>query len=292
MKKLMLAVVMVGLGSLNASAELVSYYIGRDLRETIPTGPYAGLANPNYNRLTLLYAHTYELTPEINHYHSKSTYTYFGPNLGAATAVQPFNGTAAGEPRNYLPETAGGRIVLLPGSGVFAGQFVSGLTPGVEYADLRIKSVDSLAGFPDGSPENILWKSGGNQPVGRWAGSMAGSRITLVLVEASAGLVVADALGNTILSNPGDVYELGDGGVGLDFTPIFAANRLGQHYAVFKLVDSGTGNDGGPWGESGLFRYNMRAAVPEPGSLVLALGGLGTAGLLAGRRRRRVRVVR
>ncbi len=40
-----------------ARAALHSYYIGTDNLATFTTGTYSGLANPNFNRLTLLYQH-------------------------------------------------------------------------------------------------------------------------------------------------------------------------------------------------------------------------------------------
>ncbi|RYD47021.1 MAG: hypothetical protein EOP83_28700, partial [Verrucomicrobiaceae bacterium] len=47
----------------NTEAALVSYYIGIDGQQTIATGEFAGQVNPNYNRVTLLYAHNYERNP-------------------------------------------------------------------------------------------------------------------------------------------------------------------------------------------------------------------------------------
>jgi hypothetical protein len=286
--KLFASLLVVLLTCLSAQARdpsIPEYFIGRDLRATIPSGTYSGLANPNFNRLTFLYAHTYTDTPSNNHYHSKSTYTYFGPNLGAGTAVQPFNGTATGEPRNYLPEGAFGnspRLQLLPGSGVFSGKLISGLTPGVDFADLQMRSVDWLAGEPSGSPKAILFNSGGSTPPGRWTGSMAGSILSLVLVGKSPDTFVADQLGATILSNVGDSYLLGSGGASPDFTPVFFTTDPTPRdlFLEFKLVDSGTGNAGGPWMESGVFRFNL--VVPEPASLGLL--GPVVFGLLRRRR--------
>jgi len=259
--------------------QFAQYYIGRDVRQTVPTGTYANLPNPNFNRLTLLFAHTYTATPDINHYHSKSTYSYFGPNLGAATTVQPFNGNAAGLPSaNFLPEggTLGNspRLQLLPGSGAFAGKFISGLagllTPHDEdFGKLELKSVDTLASFAPGSPGNVLFVSGGAAPANRWTGSMAGSNLTLVLVSISSGLSVADLSGATVLSSPGDSVALGDGGAGLGFIPVLQtlSGNLANHSVTFKIVDSGTGNAGAPWLESGQFVIN--AVVPEPAALGL-----------------------
>jgi hypothetical protein len=272
--------------------QFAQYYVGRDLRATIPTGTYAGLPNPNFNRLTLLFAHTYLSTPEINHYHAKSPYTYFGPNLGASTAVQPFNGNAAGLPSgNYLPEggTLGNspRLQLLPGSGVFTGKFISGLAGSLTPADedfgkLELRSVDALAGGPAGSPAAVLFNSGGSTPVGRWTGSIAGSNLSLVLVSITPGLSVADLSGNTVLSQPGDSVLIGTGGTDMSFTPVLQSSLTGRVNlsATFKIVDSGTGNGGSPWLESG--QYVINAVIPEPA----ALGLLVPLGLLLTRQRR------
>lgn len=260
--------------------QFAEYYIGRDLRTTIPTGVYAGLPNPNFNRITFLYAHTYPTTPEINHYHSKSTYTYVGPNLGENTAVQPFNGSATGIPGNFLPEGPFGsspRLKLLPGTGVFAGQWVSGQDPDENFGRLTIKSVDSLAGAPSGSPTQILFDSSG----GRWNGLIAGSLLTLELVAISPGLRVANTAGATLMTQPGDQVFLGGGDASLSFTPVFttASGVQADHFATFKIIDTGTGNAGAAFGESGQFTFNL--VVPEPA----ALGLLAPLGILLMRRR-------
>lgn len=271
--------------------QFAQYYIGRDLRATIPTGTYANLPNPNFNRVTLLFAHTYLNTPNINHYHSKSTYTYFGPNLGAATTVQPFNGNAAGLPSgNFLPEggTLGNspRLQLLPGSGVFAGKMISGLAGSLTEVDndfgrLEMKSVDALSSFGAGTQGNVLFVSGGAPAPGRWTGSMAGSNLSLVLVSITPGLSVADLGGNTVLSSPGDSVALGDGSSAMSFTPVLQTSLTGNANlsVTFKIVDTGTGNGGSPWLESGQFVINT--VIPEPASL----GLLAPLGLMLMRRR-------
>jgi hypothetical protein len=77
------ALLVVSVLSTVSRAEIAEYYIGRDQRPTMVGGAYNGLANPNLNRMTMLYAHTY---PEpgpgvvndwtVNHYHSKGAYSY------------------------------------------------------------------------------------------------------------------------------------------------------------------------------------------------------------------------
>jgi hypothetical protein len=260
--------------------ELVQYYVGRDLRQTIPSGVYSGLANPNFNRLTMLLQHG-------DHYHGKSTYSYVGPNKGADTQVVPYSATSGGIPTNYVPEGMAPPIALMKGDGVFAGKYISGLTPGLEYADIEFGSVDALAGFAPGSAEDVLWRSSG----GRWMGSMANTVIDMVLVDISPGLVVAASDGTTLMAAAGDVYSLGDGGAGLSFRPVFVSTAApgALQYASFKFVDRGTGNSGGPWLESGVFQFNFQV-VPEPSSL--ALGGVGGLLVLVGARRRLLRARR
>jgi MYXO-CTERM domain-containing protein len=267
-----------------SQAALAEYYVGRDARQTIPTGPYTGLPNPNFNRLTLLYAHPSEENPVSIHYHAKSTYTYSGPNLGAATAVQPYTGSAEGTRSNFLPEGTTAPLELRPGDGAFAGKLRSGLTPGVEFSDFRLASVDSLAGFAPGTPEHFLFNSGGATPAGRWVGSLTGANLSLVLVGATPGLAVANEAGKTILDAPGESVAIGSGDASLDFLPVLftsAGAAPGTYSATFKLTDAGTANAGGPWLESGEFTLRTQV-VPEPAGLAL----IGLAGLLGLRRQR------
>lgn len=263
-----------------AEAELLEYYIGRDLRTTIPTGTHAGLDNPNFNRVTFLYAHTYPLTPDINHYHSKGTYSYTGPNLGAATAVNDFNGTFGVS--NLLPESpAFNNIYMHPGSGVFSNKLVTGIDTTSDFNNLRIRSVDTLTGFAPLSGENYLHISSG----GRFAGSMVNSNILMELVSIDPGLGVFDSSGNNLFPSVGSQLNLGNGSI-IDFTPIFAVDITaipGQDFnAVFRLHDTGTGNNGAAWLSSGRFQYQV-TAIPEPSSIAM-LGMLG-AGVCLHRRR-------
>ncbi len=76
-----LVVLVGGLAGSSARGDLFQYYVGRDVRPTMVGGAYDGLPNPNFNRVTFLYAHTYPADPANNHYHSKGTYSYTGPNL-------------------------------------------------------------------------------------------------------------------------------------------------------------------------------------------------------------------
>ncbi|WP_165248701.1 all3515 family Zur-repressed PEP-CTERM protein [Paludisphaera soli] len=249
------ALALLGAAS-STRADMVNYYIGVDSLATIASGTYAGLANPNAGRLTLLYNHG-------DHYHSKGIFVYTGPNVGVDTEVRI-------SPSNYLPEGSAPPFALTPGSGVFAGMLVSGQTPDVEGSDIRFGSVDALMGFPADAEETILLNSSG----GRWNGSIAQADLVIELVGATAGLSILDASGHSLFG-AGSTLALGLGVASLDFAPIFAAAAPGDYVASFRLRDlSGT------FGDSGVFEYRFNAAVPEPGSLALsAIGGLVVSAL-------------
>lgn len=250
----------------SSRADMVGYYIGVDARETIPSGTYAGLDDPNFNRLTLLYNHG-------DHYHGKGAFVYTGPNLGAGTEVIV-------SPSNYLPEGSAAPFELKLGSGAFDGLFISGQTPDVGGSDIRIGSVDALSGFAAGTEEEILF----NSSAGRWTTSLAAADLVIELVGATAGLSILDASGGTLFGG-GSTLALGFGSASLDFAPIFAAAGPGDYSASFRIRDLRV--DG--FGDSGVFEYRFHAAVPEPGSLVMsAIGGLAIS-VLALRNRMRTR---
>lgn len=260
-----LALSLAGLAS-SARADFASYYIGSDSLATIASGTYAGLPNPNFGRLTFLYAHTYPDSPASNHYHSKGTFRYTGPNLGAETAIEL-------NPSNYLPEGAIAPLTLTPGSGLYGGKLVSApysdpSDPGYAFSFLEIRDTSQLAGFAPGSPENILFTSSSN----RWSGALTGAHIHLELVSLTPGLNVGGLSALNIgLNAPGDDAHLEDVGA-IAFTPVFwteADAAPGTYVAQFKLVD-----EDGLFGDSGTFEYRF-TAVPEPGVVtLLALGGL------------------
>jgi hypothetical protein len=245
-----------------ANGETVPYYIGVDSLATIASGAYADLANPNLGRLTFLYNHG-------DHYHAKGAFVYTGPNLGDSTAV-------AISASNYLPEGSALPFALTPGSGAFAGLYVSGQTPDVPGSSIRIGSVDALAAAPAGSDESILFNSGG----GRWTGSLAQAELAIELVGFTAGLSILDASGQSLFGS-GTTYALGSGGASLDFAPIFAASAMGDYSASFRLIDT---RASGGFGESGVFEYRF-TAVPEPSSVILAALGAAALPILARRRR-------
>lgn len=248
----------------------VEYYVGRDARPTVIGGAYDGLPNPNFDRLTLLYAHTYSATPANNHYHGKSNYSYRGPNLGAATLVAPTNGNTAGVPSNFVPEGTFGsstRIELLPSG----GSFVSGLTPSIEFADLRLQATDSLASFDATSSEGILFRAGGSPTPGRYTPTVAGANVSLVVVGITPGLIFAGTLDSV-----GDTLNIGTLSSNFEFAPTATASTLGDYSIEVRLVDTS-----GTYLDSGSFAYNF-VAIPEPSALSLVAAS--AVALLARRR--------
>lgn len=249
-----------------AQGAIASYIIGVDGLATLPSGTYAGLANPNYQRLTLLYAHTYPDNPASNHYHSKSTQIYTGPNLGVDTAVT----TTA---NNFLPEGAAPPLRLSAGGGAYVGLLTVNPDPGNRFSLLTIEDTGKLTGFTVGSPEDILLNSSG----GRWSGSMEGADVHMMLVSASPGLNFGSMVNPLAdpFSDP-DGAHLSDS---FSFTlrPWMAADAApGIYTARFQLAD-----EEGVFGDSGEFEFRFEV-VPEPS--VALLGALGGLGLLRRRR--------
>ena len=248
------------------------YFIGVDGQTTIPSGTYAGLAQPNSGRLTFLFNHG-------DHYHGIGVYSYSGP------ATSPtVNSTNA---NNTIPELYTGlpALNLTLGSGVYAGRFVSGLGTDVqdlEYGDLGMLAATalSLTGDPD---DSILFNSSG----GRWTGSLGNQQIGLELVSLSAGLGIGDVSGNTLFG--GGVGSIETIGIGdsLAFDPVFFTTLTGvaNYAATFRLLDLGTAGGGAAvFGDSGTFTLAFQV-VPEPGTALLM--GIGLAGLASVRRTER-----
>lgn len=240
-----------------ARAEFVSYYIGVDDLETIASGAYAGLPNPNYNHLTFLFAHTYADTPASNHYHSKAIRTYTGP------AASP---TVIRSASDYVPEGTNPPINLSAGAGIYAGKLVSNpytdpLDPVFHFSQLAHGSTDSLAGFASGSGEQILFDSSN----GRWNSPAAAAHLHAEIVSLTPGLNVGDATTLNV-GGVGTELHLTDPGELLDFTPVLwtdASATPGTYEAVFRFFD-----EDGTFGDSGDVRFRV-AVVPEPGALVL-----------------------
>lgn len=250
-----------------AQAQKTEYYIGLDGFEILATGTYAGLENPNYNRLTFLYAH-WEEDPTTNHFHSIGAYSYSGTvdNL-------TINSTNT---NNRIPETYTGQapLTLLPGTGIYGDRLISTST-GNEYSNLNIKAVASLKNSTEAEDQYMF-----NSSNGRWQPSLEGAKIGLQLTAISSGLNIGDSAGVDILKSVGDTYEIGNGD-NFSFTPTFwtdAAAPLGTYSATFKLVDLNTDNNRTPFAESGTFSFDFEVRKVPESSAVL---GLGIVGLLA-----------
>jgi hypothetical protein len=276
--------VLAGVLSLGAQAseplrgdEGIGFYIATDSLATIASGTYAGQANPNAGRLTLLFDHG-------NHFHGIGAYSYTGP--GSAPVV---NGTNA---NNRIPELGSripplpGTLALTPGTGAYSGLLVSSVlpasTPHAEYSYLGLSSIQSLAGNPAGSERDVLF----NSSSGRWNGTLDNVSVALKLESITPGLKVA-ANGDTDLFDTGNLYLLGAGN-SFDFLPVFwtAADAApGTYSAQFSLVNLGSNL---AVRDSGTFHFDFAVAapVPEPGSWAMLLGGLFMIGLIAARRAR------
>lgn len=260
--------------SATTARALEHYYLGIDDLPTIASGIYAGLPNPNFNRLTFLYAPTYEGAPETWHYHSKGIYRYTGPNLGAGTAT---TFTVS----DYVPEGIAPPIKLQIGTGIYAGALVTEPYTDVSLitsfsSDLTIASTQSLDGFGPTDGETYLF----NSSVGRWNSPFDDADVHFELISLTPGLNVGDATNLNIMTNPGDDWHVGDGSTNFSFTPILwtADNAApGIYEAKFKLVD-----ESGAYGSSGEFRIRTEV-VPEPSTAATLLGGVA---LLLARRRR------
>ncbi|TAG10204.1 MAG: PEP-CTERM sorting domain-containing protein [Verrucomicrobia bacterium] len=267
------ALAMSAIIATSASA-MVSYYIGVDNRTTIPSGTYMGLANPNFGNLTFLYAHTYTDTPNINHYHSKSTIVYTGPNLGAGTAT--VNTT-----NNFLPEGSAPPLLLQAGVGAYADKLVNIPDPANPFSMLDVEDTAKLSSFPAGTPEHFLFTSSAM----RWVGSIAGADVHMKLVSATPGLFFGTGTDPNV--NPfedADGLHLEDSFRFSLFPWVANTAAPGDYRAVFELEDERPAVVGGPspFGDSGRFEFRFRV-IPEPsGAALTAIAGA----LMALRRRR------
>ncbi len=271
MSRIVLALTMSVAAISNAEAAFVSYYVGVDTLPTLASGAYSGLSNPNFNRLTFLYAHPNEVTPSSSHYHSKGIQIYTGPNLGEGLTATT---TSA---NNFLPEGSNPPIPLMFASGgIYDGKLASQSIAGNPFSFLTIEDTGKLAGFGAGTPEHFMF----NSSSGRWNGILAGADVHLELVNLSAGLNIGGFYEGgeflNLFAAPGDDLHLEDS---FSFTPTFwtdADAAPGDYTAQFKLTD-----ESDTFGESGTFEFRF-TVVPEPSSALL-----GAVGALALLRRRR-----
>ena len=244
------------------------FYIGLDGLEVLSTGTYAQLQNPNYNRLTLLFAHRYEDKPESDHFHGIGAYSYSG-SLDNLT-INPTN------TNNRIPESYSEQppLTLLPGTGFYTGRLITTPTD-KEYSNLTIEPVASVKTSPELGNQYLF-----NSSNGRWQSSLEGANIGLQLASISSGLNIGDSAGVDIVKSVGDIYTIGSSD-NFSFTPTFwtdAAAPLGTYSASFKLVNLGTGSNHIPFKDSGTFSFDFEVkTVPESSTVF----GVGIVGLLA-----------
>ena len=272
---------------------IAHYQVGVENRPVLTSGTYLGQANPNHDRLTLLYSHTYADTPWSNHFHRIGSYGYTGPAVSPTVALS----TADRVPETYQLDNG---LTLLPGSGVFSGKFVSGLGPATlpgdhieqEYGSLLITPFDSLLGFDglnhpdplleDPNPAVVGAKHPGhyliNASSGVYKNSVDGVRIGLELTAISPGLEITDAAGTSLFGSVGDVLTLGDTG-DWSFTPYFTVDGLtapaSAFSATFKLVDL---SDTPQFGDSAPFSFDL-VTVPEPTGAALGIAALAVTAI-------------
>jgi len=240
------------------------FYIGVDERATFPSGTYSGLANPNRNRLTLLYNHG-------DHYHGIGSYSLTGP-ASSPTVRDTSTNNRIPEPFSLAPP-----IPLIPGSGLYAGRNVNTFSPELTYSQVEWSAVDALDQLTDPESEVLFASSGG-----RWDTSLAGSNIVLNLVSRTPGLSIGN--GSVIdLFESATTFDLGVGEL-IDFRPIFsvaATAALGTYSAEFFLSDSN-----GLFLDSGRFFYDFEqvTSVPLPAAGWLLMASLGALPTFARRR--------
>ena len=244
---LFFATLAIGIIFSNCNAqEQRDFYVTVDGRNPLTFGTYTGLDNPNIGRLTLLFAHWNEETPENNHFHSIGSYNYEGPVESPSVTTTNTN--------NRIPEYFTGQdpLTLQEGTGAFAGKLVSGRT-GEHYSDLTFHSIHELQSAIDDSPESVMYGSSG----GGYANTtMKDMNLAIELVSMTPGLF----LGTEQLSSPGDRLMIGSESE-LPYQPVFWTedNATRGHYAAeFKLVDIS-----GNYPDSGTINFDF-AVVPEP----------------------------
>ncbi len=259
--------IILAFGAGETHAAVASYFIAVDGQATQPSGAYMGLANPNSQRLTLLYAH-YDLDDPLypHHYHSKGRYVNTGPNLGAGTSVTVSTS-------NFLPEAPRTHLMLgARSSGAYAGKISINEDTANHFSLLRMLDTGKLD--TNVALENTLFNSSAQ----RWTGAITGADVHMVLTFATSGLNFGtDANPNAALFSDPDGQHLADD-IDFKWVPWVDASAAPdtEYIARFKLVD-----EEGIFGESGEFEYRFMT-VPEPGSALLT--GLGA--LLLMRRKR------
>lgn len=274
------AIIAISIMATNADAQSTSdlshYYIGIDNNPIVGFGDYTGNANPNQNRVTMLFNHYNLTTVENSHYHPIGSYSLTG-DTNSPTEV-PTNGN------NRLPETYTGlslQLAAAPSGSPYEGMLISGMGAGsadAEYGNLEIRKNTSLTDTDGYGPIG----QAGTTPLGNAAYYMYtrdtqnftlpldNLDLEIELVDVTPGLAVGDADGNTLMDEVGDAAPLfvNSG----SFTPTFytAADAApGVYSASFQLNDNS-----GTYMSGGTFHFDF-TVVPEPTSMLLMLAGVG-----------------
>lgn len=244
--------------------------LGIDGRSEISSGTYAGLANPNYNRLTLLFPHL-ESNIADNHFHAIGAYSYTG-DVSNPTVISTNTNNQIPEYWTNLPP-----ISLIPGTGIFEGKLVNEIVEGnteTNYTNLKIALVRDLVDELNDPAIEALFNSSN----GAWPSSIGDATIALELVDITQGFSVATADGQDMFTGVGDLFTIGSGD-DFRFTPTFYATTGGKHSATFRLVDVNSSSSYTPLSSSGTFRINFQS-TSEP-STYLSLLALGLVGFLS-----------
>ncbi len=244
----------------NACADnYVPNVIGIDNLPTLSGGVYDGLPNPNYGRLSFLYAHHFDTSFENNHYHGIGIWTYSGP-ANAAVATNSNSGNRIPETYYQLPPlTLVGAPATLP---AFAGRLVS-IRTDEHYSDRRLRPTSYFQQFPTNSSEWFSFRGNAN----RFTNSLAGTKPALELISKTPGLSIGVSTNASLLNNAGDRLVLGEGD-SWEAWPLFSTAvdaAPGTYTVAFKLVDLNAANSAAT--ESGVFYLDFR--VPEAPTLVI-----------------------
>ncbi len=252
--------------------EFHHFMVAIDGRETLSYGDYEGLANPNLNRLTMLYPHFAHDGEDVSssHFHSIGAYSYTG-SLDNPTVIDTSTNNQIPEYWTELPP-----INLIPGTGVFANSLVNEITPSSEenYNNLKITPIQILEDNLEDPAVNAVYNSSG----GAWTSSLGSAEIALELISITNGLNVATQDGKDLFAGIRDTYFIGQGN-DFSFTPVFYTDsdaNSGNYSAEFRLVDLQSNS----LPQSGRFQINFQVAAqaqvatPEP-SAIISLISLG-----------------
>jgi hypothetical protein len=208
----------------NALPPLLDYYIGRDGLETLGSGKYAGHANPNLGRLTLLFNRG-------RGFRGIGTFSYAGPPRSPVPVSTSAN--------NRLPEKSSRQppSPLTLGMGFpYLGKLVSNPSD-AEYSRLPLGSVQALRNAKPGREAHTLFHSSND----RWTPAFPDAVIALQLVSKTAGLHVGTDSRMDVLEYPGDFVILGKGkSAKLKFNPVFwteSAAASGTYSVELRLLD-------------------------------------------------------